>query len=92
MTKMAKKHIEELYKLFEDADETEWPVVYGYINDEEGSCRMALFANEEEAPLFALSLLLQIFNDMGDGATIEEFAESVKDEIIRFFWEQGTEA
>lgn len=88
---MNKEHIRKLYELFEEVDETEFALTYGYIDDESGECKMALFADEDEAPLIALSLLLEIFHDMGDGATIEDYAESVKDEIIRFFWEQGTE-
>lgn len=87
---MNEKNIKSIYDVLTGTDESELPLTYAYIDDD-SVCRVAMFGDEEEMTVMALSVLLEVFMELADGVRIEDFAESVKQELIRFNWEQGTE-
>lgn len=87
---MTAKNIKRFFDLLGDVDEVELPLSFAYLDDE-GACHVALYGDEEEIPAMILSMLLEFYAEKGEGATIEEYAESVKQELIRFNWEQNTE-
>lgn len=87
---MDAKNIKGFFELLGDEDEVELPLAYAYL-DEEDACHVAIYGDEEEIPAMILTMLLEYFQEKGEGASIEEYAESVKKELIRFNWEQNTE-
>ena len=88
---MNKENIEKLYELMNETDHSELALTYAYIDDEDEMCRVAMYGDDEELTAMALSVLLEVYTELDDGVKIEEFAESVKQELVKFFWEQGTE-
>ena len=88
---MNAKNIKGFFELLGDEDEVELPLAYAYL-DEEEACHVAIYGDEEEIPAMLLSMLLEYYLESNEGATIEEYAESIKQELIRFHFEQGTEA
>ncbi len=87
---MKGKNIEAFFDLLCDEDEVEYPVCFAYIGKED-DCHVVVFGDEAETPAMMLALLLEYYLDANEGATIEEYAESIKQELIRFHFEQGTE-
>ena len=87
---MTAKSIEKLYEYLTTEEESELPLVLSYLGDD-GVCRVVCFGDDDELPVMALSVLLEIFTELVEGATIEEYAESVKQELIRFNFEQVSE-
>lgn len=88
---MTKENIKKLYEVLEDTDKTELALTYAYIDDDDGMCRVAMYGDGEELTAMALSVLIEVYTELADGVKIEDYAESVKQEIVKFFWEQGTE-
>ena len=87
---MNKENIKRLYELLNEAEHSELALTYAYIDDDD-NCNVAMFGDEEEMTAMALSVLLEVYMDLADGVRIEDYAESVKQELIKFNWEQGTE-
>ena len=87
---MNKENIKRLYELLNETDHSELALTYAYIDDDD-NCNVAMFGDEEEMTAMALSVLLEVYMELADGVRIEDYAESVKQELIKFNWEQGTE-
>ena len=79
------KNIRGFYDYLGKEQETELPLAFTYV-EENGDCGVAVYGDEEESCVMALSLLTEIYIQQGEGATIEEYAESVKDQLIKFYW------
>lgn len=88
---MDAQNIKAFFELLPEDGEVGLPMAFSYIDDEDDSCKVAIYGDEGEIPTMILSMLLEFFAERGDGASIEEYAESVKKELIRFNWEQNTE-
>ena len=82
---VSEKNIKGFYEYLEREKETELPLAYTYLTDN-GDCGVAVYGDEEESCVMALSLLTEIYIQQGEGASIEEYAESVKDQLIKFYW------
>ncbi len=79
------KNIRGFYDYLGKEQETELPLAFTYV-EENGDCGVAVYGDEEESCVMALSLLTEIYIQQGEGASIEEYAESVKDQLIKFYW------
>ena len=90
---VSEKNIKGFYNYLELEEETETPLTYAYIN-EDGDCCVAVYGDEEESCVMSLSILTEIFLKQAEGVTIEQYAESVKDQLMKFYWftaEEGGE-
>lgn len=84
------ENIKNLFEAFLQMRSSEYPLTYAFIEDET-VCNVCIFGDEDEMLQMVLSILMEIFDDCGDDMTIEEFADGIKDSLLEFFFQQGSE-